>query len=115
MNGNARRVFLRVPSFSFDAATNKFLCKQYNPNSDIISTVNKKTVVIVLPYLGYLSIIMRRKITGLVNKYFPTVDFKVIFKSGNSIRKTFYYKDKVPKKCLSGVVYYTQCEKCGPS
>ena len=103
------------PSFSFDAATNKFLYKQYNPNCDIFSTVNKKTVVIVLPYLGYLSIIMRRKITGLVSKYYPTADFKVIFKSGYSIRKMFCYKDKVPKKRLSGVVYYTHCEKCGPS
>ena len=27
----------------------------------------------------------------------------------------FCYKDKVPKKCLSGVVYYTHCEKCGLS
>ena len=103
------------PSFSFDAATNKFLYEQYNPNYDIISTVNEKTVVIVLPYLGYLSVIMRRKITGLVSKYYITADFKVIFKSGYSIWKMFCYKDKVPKKCLSGVVYYAHCEKCGPS
>ena len=84
------------PSFSFFAATNKFLYKQYNPNCGIVSTVNKKTVVIVLPYLRYLSIIMRIRITGLVSKYYPTADFKVIFKSGYSIRKMFCYKDKVP-------------------
>ena len=88
------------PSFSFDAATNKFLYKQYNPNCDIISTVNKKTDVIVLPYLRYLSIIMTRKIASLVSKYYPTADFKIIFKSGCSMRKMFCYKDKVPKKCL---------------
>ena len=27
----------------------------------------------------------------------------------------FAYKDKLPLSCRSGVVYYTQCEKCGPS
>ena len=86
------------------------------PTVTLFPQLTKKTVVIVLPYLGYLSIITRRKITGLVSKYYPTADFKVIFKSGYSIRKIFCYKDKVPKKCLSGVVhYYTHCEKCGPS
>ena len=27
----------------------------------------------------------------------------------------FSFKDKLPLKCRSGVVYYTQCHKCGPS
>ena len=100
----------------FDAATNRFLSKQYNnSNSDIISTVPKKSVIIVLPYLGHLSIVVRRKITSLINKYHPSADFKVIFQSGYNIRRMFSYKDKMPKKCSSGVVYYTQCEKCGPS
>ena len=58
---------------------------------------------------------MRRKIAGLVSKYYPTADFKVIFKSNYSILKMFCCKDKVTKKCLSGVVYYIHCEKCGPS
>ena len=27
----------------------------------------------------------------------------------------FSFKDKLPLQCRSGVVYYTQCTKCGPS
>ena len=27
----------------------------------------------------------------------------------------FSFKDKLPHQCRSGVVYYTQCVKCGPS
>ena len=32
-----------------------------------------------------------------------------------SIRNLFSYKDQLPLKCSSGVVYYICCKSCGPS
>ena len=104
------------PSYLFDKVTNKFLSKQYdNTDSDSLFTASRKPVVIVLPYLGYLSIILRRRISRLVCKYYPAANLRVVFQSGFSIKRLFSYKDKMPKKCLSGIVYFTQCESCGPS
>ena len=106
------------PGYLFDRATSKFLYKQYpdpNTNSDVQYTAPKKSVIIVLPYLGLLSIFLRRKISRLVHKYYPSANLRVVFQSGFSIKRLFSYKDKMPKKCLGGVVYYTQCESCGPS
>ena len=106
------------PGYLFDRATSKFLYKQYsdpNTNSDVQYTAPKKFVIIVLPYLGLLSIFLRRKISRLVHKYYPSANLRVVFQSGFSIKRLFSYKDKMPKKCLGGVVYYTQCESCGPS
>ena len=39
----------------------------------------------------------------------------IVFKRGRTIKNMFSYKDKLPIKCNSGVVYKIQCEVCGPS
>ena len=106
------------PGHLFDRATNKFLDKQYSDPNTINNskqTAPKKSVIIVLPYLGIISIFLRRKISRLVSKYYLSANLRVVFQSGYRTKRLFSYKDKMPKNCLGGVVYYTQCESCGPS
>ena len=98
------------PGYLSDKVISKFLYKQYpdpNTNSDVQYTTPKKSVVIVLPYLGLLSIFLRGKISRLVHKYYPSANLRAVSQSGFSIKRLFSYKDKMPKKCLGGVVYYT--------
>ena len=102
------------PSGLFDNIVNKFLNKQYLPE-EMQFSVPRRTVIITLPYLGPLSIIIRRRLKRLIDKFYPLVDLKVIFKRGRTIKSLFSYKDKFPLKCRSGVVYHIQCEICGPS
>ena len=70
-----------------------------------------------MPYLGNMSIVLKRSILHLIRNFYPTVELKVVFKRGYKIQSmfNFNFKDRFPLKCASGVVYYTQCKKCGPS
>ena len=78
-----------------------------------VATVSRKEVIMVMPYLGHMSIILKRDILQLVKKFYPTTDVKVIFKRGFQLSNMFNFKDRFPLKCSSGVVYYIHCKKCG--
>ena len=69
----------------------------------------------VLPYLGVMSTVYKRKISRLVHKFYPSVRLRVVFSRGFRLSNLFSFKDKLPLQCRSGVVYYTQCANCGPS
>ena len=72
-------------------------------------------VTMVLPYLGPLSVFIKRRLTKLVTKFYPLLDLKIIYKRGRTIGSMFPYKDNFPLKCNSGVVYKIECESCGSS
>ena len=96
----------------------KVLDSFYNPRDNTVEDKDKdkdKLVLIVLPYLGPMSVALKRNIYQLVRKFYPSVDLKIIFKRGFRISNMFNFKDKLPLKCRSGVVYYINCNKCGPS
>ena len=97
----------------FDNTVGKFLNKQYLPEEKRY-TVPKRAVTMVLPYLGPLSIVIRRRLRRLIVKYYPLTEFNIVFKRGRTIRSMFSYKDKFPLRCRSRVVYHIQCEACGP-
>ena len=69
----------------------------------------------VLPYLGPLSVFIKRRPTKLVTKFYPPVDLKIIYKRGRTISSMFPYKDNFPLKCTSSVVYKIEYESCGSS
>ena len=98
----------------FDTITGKFLNNQFSPKA-AVTTVPNKHCVIVVPYLGPLSIFVNRKLKRLVHKFYPSTDLRIVYKRGNSIRNFFAYKYKLPINSLSSVVYKIQCDVCGPS
>ena len=71
-------------------------------------------ILMVLPYLGHISYATKRKLVKLVGKFYPRIKLQIIFKRGFRLSSMFSYKDKLPLSCKSYVVYYTQCNKCGP-
>ena len=77
--------------------------------------VKRMRVTMVLPYLGPISVFIKRRVTKLVSKFYPLVDLKIIYRRGRTIGSLFPYKDRFPLKCNSHVVYKTQCEACGSS
>ena len=86
----------------------------YEPKVPVLS-VSRKEVLMVMPYLGFMSMSLKRDILKLVRKFYPTVDIKLVFKRGTRISNLFRFKDTFPLKCKSGVVYYIECCKCGQS
>ena len=79
------------------------------------TTVRRQEVVMILPYLGHMSIALKRDIIKLVRKFYLAVDLKIIFKRGFQLSTMFNFRDRLPLKCSSGVVYSINCKKCGQS
>ena len=70
-------------------------------------TVPKKTLFLVLPYLGPLSLQTRTKLRKSLKG--NCCKLQIVFKSQNKLAKAFRFKDRIPKELTSGVVYKFQC------
>ena len=75
-------------------------------------TVPKKTLFLVLPYLGPLSLQTRTKLRKSVIGIPNCCKLQIVFKSQSKLAKAFRFKDRIPKKLTSGVVYKFQCGFC---
>ena len=77
-----------------------------------VHTVPRKELMVIMPYLGQMSVVLKRDILKLVKKFYPTVELKIVYKRGFQLSNMFNFKDKFAPKCLSNIVYYIQCSKC---
>ena len=103
------------PSHLVDSCINSFLDKTYKKPEEAIPTVEKKSVTFVLPFLGQQSYLIAKRLKQSIQKFYPCVELNVVFKRGFSIGDMFKFKDLLPLRCRSGVIYYTSCNRCGPS
>ena len=88
-----------------------FLDKKYRVRGKVI-TVPEKTLVLVLPYLGPLSLQIRTKLRKSLKVILNCCKLQIVFKSQNKLAKAFRFKDRIPKELISGVVYKFQCGFC---
>ena len=58
---------------------------------------------------------MKRDIIGILSKFYPFLNPKVVLVNHFSVRSFFRYKDRLPKCCESTVVYQFSCASCGAS
>ena len=92
--------------------TSKVLTRYHlgiNNETPEVPGVCRKEIILALPYLGPPSIILRRYLTKLVHKFYPAVQFKIVFRRGFRISSLFNHKDRFPMACRSMVVYYICC------
>ena len=75
----------------------------------------KKTLFLVLPYLGSLSLQTRTKLRKPFKGILNCCKLQIVFKSQNKLAKVFLFKDRIPKELTSGVVYKFQCGLCNES
>ena len=74
--------------------------------------VPKKEVLLVLPFLGSVSLKARTRLTKLFRKSLHCCNLQIIFKSPCRLSSLFCLKDKLPKHLLSSVVYKFTCSSC---
>ena len=91
-----------------------FLDKKYRAREKM-TTVPKKTLFLVLPYLGPLSLQTRTKLRKSLKGILNCCKLQIVFKSQNKLAKAFRFKDRIPKELTSGVVYKFQCGLCNES
>ena len=99
------------PNKVVDFCIRNFLNKIFQPR-EVVTTVPKKQHVVLLPFLGPLSLQIRTKITKLFNEKVPYCNLKVVFRSTRRLSNCFSFKDRIPKSILSGLVYKFTCSDC---
>ena len=91
-----------------DNCIKNFLNKNFL-NTPVTLTVKRKELLIVLPYLGNVSLALRTRLQNSINKNLPFCKIKVIFKSTTRHSKFFRFKNKVPLNLYLNVVSCARC------
>ena len=70
----------------------------------------------ILPFLGHqTSEKLKKSMLSLISTAYPQVELKVIFRTTCRIADLFRYKDCIPKRLKSYVVYGVYCTDCNAS
>ena len=83
-----------------------------NTVNEPVSTVSKKEVKIYLPFHGKLSDVLFKQFTALLADTYPQIDLKIVFRTTFRISNLFNFKDKIPLRLRSFVVYGVHCTNC---
>ena len=78
----------------------------------IIHTVDKKQVLLVLPFSGPLSFEIRSRLQKCLKNYIPYCSLKVVYQSKSRISNLFQFKDVVNTKLSSHIAYKFMCSCC---
>ena len=77
--------------------------------------MEKKSLLLVLPYLGIISLRTRTKLQQALKSVLNCCKLEIVFKYQTRLSNSFCYKDPTPKDLISGVVYKFQCGICSES
>ena len=75
-----------------------------------VTTVEKKTLILSLPYLGDISL-QRKSFKGILN----CCELQISFKRQRKLANVFRFKDRLPFDLVSGVVYEYTCGRWNSS
>ena len=98
------------PKLLVERQINSFLNNLAQPTHDL-ALAPRKTVYYPMLYFGHKSVILKIKLSELINNYFPHLDVKLILVNPYSIGSFFKFKDTVPKGLCSSLVYKFSCVK----
>ena len=105
---------LTFPQFIFDIYLKKYLDNIFTPKLPVLS-VPKLPIYIFLPYLGNHSHHCKKKLTSIINRFFPQVDFKCLFVNRNTIGSFSPFNDQIPHMVSSKIIYKYLCGQCNSS
>ena len=75
----------------------------------------KKRLLLVLPYLGIISLQTRTKLQQALKGVLNCCKLEIVFKCQTRLSHSFRYKDPIPKDFISAAVYKFQCGLCNES
>ena len=80
-----------------------------------VLTAEKKTLTLVLPFLGKLSLQTRTKLQKVLKRTLSCSKIQTMFKNQINLSNVFRFKDRLPYHLMSCVVYKFQCGRCSAS
>ena len=75
-------------------------------------TAEKKPLLLVIPFLGSISLQLRTKIRNAMKGNLNFCKLQVVFRSERKLSNIFKFKDRIPYDLVSGVVYKYTCGRC---
>ena len=84
-------------------------------NRPQVTTVEKKTLVLSVPYLGDVSLQTRTKLRKSFKSILSCSKLQIVFKSQMKLANFFRFKDHLPFDIVFGVVYKYTCVGCNCS
>ena len=78
-------------------------------------TIEKKSLVLVLPFLGSISLQTKTKLKKSLTNILNCCTLQIVFKNKTRFGNNFHFKDQITKDLTSGVVYKYQCGLCNES
>jgi len=103
------------PSGIINYNVRNYIEKRNGLRTDVKEGPEKLSLLLILPYLGFQSEKFRKKLNGLVSKFYGGIIVKVVFRNRNNIGSHFKCKDRIDKLSKSNVVYQYLCDICGDS
>ncbi|XP_057311762.1 uncharacterized protein LOC130649496 isoform X1 [Hydractinia symbiolongicarpus] len=99
------------PSKVFEFCLRIFNSRNYEPKEQV-SLAPKKELVLVLPFLGKITLQIRTRLHRLFKQKLAHCNVKLIFFSKRRLRSCFAFKDRIPESLRSGLVYCFKCSGC---
>ena len=77
-----------------------------------VTAVEKKTLILSLPYLRDISLQTKTKLSKSLKGILNCCKLQIVFKNQRKLANVFRFKDRLPFDLLSGVVYKYTCGRC---
>ena len=87
-------------------------CTKYFLIKIVVSTVPKMNLLIVLPYLGRLSLRVCARIIRVMKNELLHCNFRIVFQTKCKLINLFAFKDRIPVFMRSDIVYKFKCGVC---
>ena len=100
---NALKQMLKLngyPTQFIDRCIKQFLQKLYVTKA-IQDAANKKQLLIVLPFLGAQSFLVRKRLQSRIRNTIPYSSLRIVFQSKTRLSSLFCFKDIIPKEISS--------------
>ena len=91
-----------------------FLDRLYLKRPQVI-TAEKKTLTLILPFLGELSLQTRTKFRKVLKRTLSCAKMQIVFKNQINLSHVLRFKDRLPYDLISWVVKKFQCGRCNAS
>ena len=96
--------------FKFKESIPKYL-REYI-NISMFQMVEKKQLMIILPFLGHLSFETRNRLNSCIRNQLPSCSLRIAFQSKICLSSLFKFKESIPKYLRSHLIYKFSCSCC---
>ena len=80
-----------------------------------VLTDEKKTLTLVPPFLGKLSLQTRTKLQKVLKRTLSCSKIQIVFKNQINLSNVFHFKDRLPYHLMPCAVYKFRCGRCNAS